>query len=60
METREVLDEAVVHELGVTESSEGRIFIVKDEADILQEEQDLELQDVQVLTDSNFHVRYFQ
>ena len=48
METGEVLDESVVQELGVGESKEGRIFIVKDEADLLHEEQELELQEVQV------------
>ena len=48
IETPVVLDEAVVQELGVEDSKEGRIFIVKDEADLLQEEQELELQEVQV------------
>ena len=48
VETPVVLDEAVVQELGVEDSKEGRIFIVKDEADLLQEEQELELQEVQV------------
>ena len=48
METGEELDESVVHELGVGEMKEGKIFIVRDEADLLQEEQDIELQEVQV------------
>ena len=34
--------------MGVEDSKEGRIFIVKDEADLLQEVQKLELQEVQV------------
>ena len=46
METGEDLGDAVVQELG---AAEGRIFIVKDEATTLDEEQELELQDVQVL-----------
>ena len=45
METEEDLGEAVVHELG---AAEGRIFIVKEEDAVLDEEQELELQDVQV------------
>ena len=45
METEEDLGEAVVQELG---AAEGRIFIVKEEDAVLDEEQELELQDVQV------------